>query len=186
MSRHQELLPIAERIYMRMQALDVLHLCLEEYTSNPMKEMLDQIIGDESPDLVLLSELLSDMKSLHLTLSERRFESRDRVVEVFRDGYELEIGEFSSPSGLIDYGALTSEGLLEHLAGQVKNLDKDEVLLLSELFAESTELFAKLSRQIHVIKALLGYLEDWLQALQIEIVREAPTSFENSNTNWMH
>ena len=186
MSRHQELLPIAERIYMRMQALDVLHRCLEEYTTSPMKEMLDQIIGDESPDLVLLSELLTDMKSLHLTLSERRFESRERVVAVFRDGYELEIGEFSSPPGLIDYGALTSKALMEHLAGQVKNLDKDEVLLLRELFSESTQLFAKLSRQIQVIKALLAYLEDWLHALQIEIVREAPASFNDSNTNWMH
>ena len=186
MSRRQELLPIAERIYMHMQALDVLQLCLEEYTSSPMKEMLDQIIGDESPDLVLLGELLSDMKSLHLTLSERRFESRDRVVAVFRDGYEFDIGEFSSPSRLIDYGALTSEDLLEHLAGQVEKLDNDEVLLLSELFGESTELFAKLSRQIQVIKALLAYLEDWLQALQIEIVREAPSSFDDSNTNWMH
>ena len=186
MSRPQELLPIAERIYMRMQALDVLHRCLEDYTSSPMKEMLDEIIGDESPDLVLLSELLSDMKSLHLTLSERRYESRDRVVAVCRDGYELEIGEFSSPPGSIDYGALTSEELLENLAGQVENLDEDEVLLLSELFAESTQLFAKLSRQIQVIKALLGYLEDWLQALQIEIVREAPTSFDDSSTSWMH
>lgn len=176
-ARQQDLLPIAERIYLRMQAQDTLQRCIQEQSTAPMQEMIDQILVD-NPDIDLLCELLADVKNRRAMLEGRRLESREQVVSVFQNGYALDISAYATFGGATPYEQLTSEDLFDHLRGQIDELVQEDVLILEELFVESTSFVRRLARQIRIIDGVIAYIQDWLMAFSVTAVQAAPRGFD--------
>lgn len=157
-----DLLPLAVRAYTRMEAQDLLTRSLREDDPAPLRNLINELLAEERPNLDLLRDLLSDVHARLVQVRERHFDMRRQVVEAFQDGYGIDITPLAPPQGLDVYHRLTTELLQSYLRDNDIQLAPDEELLLKEVFAESVRFAGDLSADLCILESLLEYLDDWI------------------------
>jgi len=182
--RLAELLPLAERAYVRLEAQDLLQRCLKEDNPAPLRELIDEQLGQQNPDLNLLRYLMADVHSRWVVLHERLFDTRRQVISVFREVYGIDLNRFAPSQMLDQFHTLSTEGLFEWLSTAGHQLPGDEALLLREVFAEAVTLARELVEDLRMLESLNEYLDDWIAGLTVLVARTMPRGSATAETIW--
>lgn len=174
--RRADMFPLAERVYIRMQAQDLLTRCLREDSPDALRELLDQLLAGEPPDLELLREILTDISARLSALRERRFDVRNQIVAAFRDGYGIDISSFAPQAAIEWYHDLDADSLFAYLKARGIALEPLDAAMLREVFGESVALAGDLARDIALTESLIAYLSDWLTGLAALLARTSTAS----------
>jgi hypothetical protein len=158
---------IVEKAYFRLQAGDVLSHCLEDGTTGPIHEMIQEMVlaGPQSLEALreILAEAMKRMSQVHDDLSQVV-----NQLSIILKGYGLK---------------------LEALGGNqmLQSIDEDELIDLmdaQELFEtetrsnclqvmkDSRELINTLNGKIELLDNIEKYLQDWLWGLTYQFIRQ--------------
>ncbi|MBI4771950.1 MAG: hypothetical protein HY784_16440 [Chloroflexi bacterium] len=175
-NRMVDLYPLAERAYVRLEAEDLLSRCLKEDDPQPLRDLIDEVLAEERPDLDLLRGLLADLRARRVVLRERLFDTRRQVVTAFQDAWDINLAEFAPPQSLDQFHRLSPEALFAWIERAGHRLADEDRLLLYDVFSEAVGLAGELTVDLRLLDALGRYLGDWIAGLAVLAARTAPVA----------
>ncbi len=165
------LLSLAELSYLRLQAMDLFERCLTEGKPDHLALFIEQQIMQEPPRLQLLRDVAEDLHQRLLSLREYHFDVRDRALRVLRDDFQLDITPVAPANALENYHLLSSDEMLNYVRHQNPHLTNTDEMLVRNMLEASLEMASQLHGDIMMTESLHGYILDWLEGLQVLLMR---------------
>ncbi len=179
-----ELMPLAERAYVRLEAQDLLARCLKEDSPEPLRELINELLLQEPPDLDLLRWLMADVHSRWVVLRERLFDTRRQVIGSFQEAYGINLTEFAPPNMLEQFHSLSADRLFDWLGVEQHELGADDALLLRAIFEEAVSLAGELAIDLRLLENLSEYLGDWVAGFSAVAARTVPPTLSSPVAGW--
>ncbi len=165
---------IVEKAYYRLQAGDVLTHCVEDNSSEPIHEMIQEMVLAGPKSLDAIREILSEA-------TKRKTQVRDDLNQVVNQlsiilkgyGISLDASRASQVLQSIDNGQL-----IELLDSQ--DITTSEARSGSiQVMNDSRELMATLNSKIQLLENIENYLQDWLWGLTYQYIRQGEQEANN-------
>ncbi len=165
-----DLLNLAERAYLRMQASQLIAQCLEEGDSAILESLLQELVLAGAPSLAALQEIREEIRAASHTLHREGTEVRRKLGEALAG---LGVGV---PKALVAGGAGTSRlGLGRSLKEQVRRatsgLSPEDRRLVDVLCEEANQRVIAIGRRLALLRRLDGAVSDWLECVAYEAAR---------------
>ena len=154
---------MVEKAFMRLQAGDVLVLCLEENDTAPMQKLVEGLVLAGPQSLNALREIRSEVTT-------RKVEFQEEIARVFKK-MEDEL------QGLGVSLAYLPERISMHylepknfsrILDQQGILDEPSQVSCARLLSSSKEIMSQLARQILLLDEVELYLDDWIWGLMYQ------------------
>ncbi len=158
---------IVEKAYFRLQAGDVLTHCIEDGSTNPIHEMIQEMVLAGPQSLDALREILGET-------SKRKSQVYDDLNQVTNQlsiilkGYGVQLEAEGSSQTL---QTLTEKQLVELMDQQGVNETETRNSSL-QVVRDSQELINTLNGKILLLENIETYLQDWLWGLTYQSIRQ--------------
>jgi hypothetical protein len=167
---------IVEKAYFRLQAGDVLTHCLEVGTSEPVHEMIQEMVLAGPQSLEALREILSEA----IKRKAQVYDDLNQVtnqLSIILKGYGISLERQGGNQVL---KLLNESQLLEMLDEQ--NIDDvAERTAALQILADSQELITALNGKIQLLENIEVYLQDWIWGLTYQYIKQSDDEFDNEN-----
>lgn len=167
---------IVEKAYFRLQAGDVLTHCLEVGTTEPVHEMIQEMVLAGPQSLEALREILSEAMKRKAQVYDDLNQVTNQLSIILK-GYGISLEKQGGNQVL---RSLNESQLLEMLDEQ--NIDDvAERAEASQILTDSQELITALNGKIQLLENIEVYLQDWLWGLTYQYIKQSDDEFDNEN-----
>jgi hypothetical protein len=167
-----ELLSIAERAYVRMQAGQLISQCLEQGDAAPFNGLVEQLVLAGAPSLAVLREIHDEISSMRSTLRQEGMAVRQHLKEAFA-GFGLHMPQLLSLDPPETFRNICGPGLRNAVRAVARAMTAEDQALLDELCVEAGERVSAIASRLALLGRLHGSVEDWLVCLAYEAAHEA-------------
>jgi hypothetical protein len=165
-----DLLSIAERAYVRMQAGELISQCLDQGDQAPLDNLVQQLVLAGAPSLSILREILDEIRSTRSTLRQEGLALRQDLKEALA-GFGVHLPKLLSADPPEAFRRICGQGLREEIREAARELTAEDQAVLDEICVDASGRVAKIAARL----ALLGHLDssvrDWLASLAYEAAR---------------
>jgi hypothetical protein len=157
---------IVEKAYFRLQAGDVLTHCLEDGSSEPIHEMIQEMIMAGPQSLDALREILGET----IKRKGQVYDDLNQVINqlaIILQGYGISLERLG---GNLAIQSLNEEKLLVML-DELDIVDSEERTGCVQILMDSQELIAVLNNKIQLLENIEIYLQDWLWGLTYQYIK---------------
>ncbi|HSB65254.1 MAG TPA: hypothetical protein VLD65_01670 [Anaerolineales bacterium] len=168
---------IVEKAYFRLQAGDVITHCIEDGSTNPIHEMIQEMILAGPQSLEALREILGEA-------SKRKSQVYDDLNQVTNQlsiilkGYGVSLEGQGGNQALQTMTEAQLVGLMDQQAVIVKETRANSLQVLRD----SQELINTLNVKISLLENIEQYLRDWLWGLTYQSIRQAGSEENQQST----
>jgi hypothetical protein len=158
---------IVEKAYYRLQAGDVLTQCLEDGTTEPIRELVHEMVLAGPQSLEALREILGEA----MKRKSQVYDDLNQVINqlaIILKGYGLNLESHEGASLL---QAITAEQLTK-LMNEQKISDVEKRSGCLQVVKDSQELMNTLNTKIQLLENVENYLQDWLWGLTYQHIRQ--------------
>lgn len=168
-----DLLSLAERAYVRMQASQLIANCLEEGNPAILEDLLHQLVLAGAPSLVALQEIREEIRAASRSLRREGSQVGKKLTEALAGlGVDLPGDVAGTASGISRLGL--SRSLQEQVRQAAKSLLPEEQRLVDVLCDEANERATTIARRLALLRRLDGAVSDWLECVAYQAARSAP------------
>jgi hypothetical protein len=170
---------IVEKAYFRLQAGDVLTHCLEDGSTGPVHEMIQEMVLAGPQSLDALREILGEA----MKRKAQVYDDLNQVINqlsIILKGYGISLERQG--------GNQVLQSLNEHQL--LVMLDEQNIVEIEErsgclqVLKDSQELITTLNGKIQLIESIETYLQDWLWGLTYQYIKQGEDEADdNSSTN---
>lgn len=165
-----DLLNLAERAYLRMQASQLIAQCLEEGDPGMLEELLEELVMAGAPSLAALQEIREEIRAASRTLRREGAEVRKKLSEALA-GLGVVVPKAMSVEG----AGMSRLGLGRSLKEQVRQaasgMSLEDRRLVDVLCDEANERVIAIARRLALLRRLDGAVSDWLECVAYEAAR---------------
>jgi hypothetical protein len=165
---------------MRMQAGDILIRCLEEGTSIPIQQMVENLVFAGPRSLNGLREILIETEQRKLQIQE---DLRQLLKELERSLKSYGVN-LNGDSNIEAITGLSQLGFLSFLRIQEIN-DHETQKVCLQILKDSRDLIETLSSRYLLLQEIERYLQDWIWALVVQ-ARHQETRPQDSDIHSLH
>lgn len=157
---------IVEKAYYRLQAGDVLSHCIEDGSTEPIHEMIQEMVVAGPQNLEALREILGETV-------KRKSQVHDDLNQVINQlaiilhGYGLDLEPLGGTQAL----QAVSEGELIGLMDAQDIHDSETRIGCLQVMMDSRELVSTLDGKIKLLENIENYLQDWLWGLTYQSIK---------------
>lgn len=162
-----EVYAYVERAYVRLQAADVLTHCLENGDSEPVKNLVEELVLVGTQSLSALREILAEVGTRKKQLREDQNQIFSKLDDALKDYGARLLGTYTP----LSIGHLTSVGFLALLRQQGVDDDQDQLICL-QYFQDTTEFMGGIEKHLRLLDEIETYLQDWLWGLIYQSTHE--------------
>jgi len=166
---------IVEKAYFRLQAGDVLSHCMEDGTTGPIHELIQDMVlaGPQSLEALreILAEAVKRKSQVHDDLSQVV-----NQLSIILKGYGIKL-EASVGNQILQ--SLDASQLTELLDAQ-EILDAETRSGCMQVMKDSSELIGTLNGKILLLDNIEHYLQDWLWGLTYQFIRQGENEADNN------
>jgi hypothetical protein len=169
---------IVEKAYFRLQAGDVLTHCLEDGTTEPVHEMIQEMVLAGPQNLEALREILGEA----LKRKAQVYDDLNQVtnqLSIILIGYGISLERQGGNQVL---QSLDEHQLLKMLDEQ-KIEDAEERAGALQILTNSQELISTLTGKIRLLENIEIYLQDWLWGLTYQSIKQKEDEPDNDIIN---
>jgi hypothetical protein len=158
---------IVEKAYFHLQAGEVLTHCMEDGTTDPLHEMIQEMVlaGPQSLEALreILAEAIKRKSQVHDDLSQVV-----NQLSIILKGYGIKLDGYGGNQILqsIDASQLSS------LMDTQEIFEADTRAGCLQVMKDSTELISTLNGKIQLLENIEKYLRDWLWGLTYQFIRQ--------------
>jgi hypothetical protein len=158
---------IVEKAYFRLQAGDVLSHCMEDGTTEPIHEMIQEMVLAGPQSLEALREILAEAMKRKSQVHDDLSQVVNQLLIILK-GYGI-ILEASGTNQLL-------QSIDEHELACL--MDAQEIFEVETRFGclqvikDSRELIRTLNGKIELLDSIENYLQDWLWGLTYQFIRQ--------------
>jgi hypothetical protein len=159
---------IVEKAYFRLQAGDVITRCIEDGSTDPIHEMIQEMVLAGPQNLDALREILAEV-------GKRKSQVHDDLNQVINQlsiilkGYGINL---EAQAGSQVMQTLTESKLAAIMDEQGVSEDETRASSL-QVLRDSQELIGTLNGKISLLENIELYLQDWLWGLTYQSIRQA-------------
>lgn len=168
-----DLLGLAERAYVRMQAGQLIKECLEQGDSSLLKELVQQLVLTGAPSLAVLREIHEEIRSTGNSLRQEGMVARQDLKEALGQ-FGLHLPQILIPEGPEAFRRITGPDLRTQVRDASRGLPPEDQALLEEICAEASQRVAAVARQLALLGRLDKEVRDWLGVIAYEAARADP------------
>jgi hypothetical protein len=165
---------IVEKAYFRLQAGDVLTHCIEDGSSNPIHEMIQDLILAGPQSLEALREILAEANKRKTQVYDDLNQVTNQLSIILK-GYGVNLEEQGGNQVLQN---LTEDQLVRMMDGQGV-LEPGMRANSMQVMRDSQELIHTLYSKIILLESIETYLQDWLWGLTYQSMRQPPGNSED-------
>jgi len=158
---------IVEKAYYRLQAGDVLTHCLEASSTEPIHEMIQEMVLAGPQSLEALREILSEAMKRKAQISDDLNQVINQLSIILK-GYGISLERQGGNQAL---QILTEDELLEMLDEQ-KIFESDERSACLQVLRDSQDLITLLNVKIQLLENIIIYLQDWIWGLTYQFIKQ--------------
>lgn len=162
-----EVYAYVERAYVRLQAADVLTHCLENGDSEPVQNLVEELVLVGTQSLSALREILAEVTSRKKQLRDDQNQIFTKLDDALKEYGARLLGSYTP----LSVGHLTPVGFLALLRQQGVEDDKDQMICL-QFFQDTTEFMRGIEGHLRLLDEIETYLEDWLWGLIYQSTHE--------------
>ena len=168
---------IVEKAYFRLQAGDVITHCIEDGSTNPIHEMIQEMVLAGPQSLEALREILGEA-------SKRKSQVYDDLNQVINQlsiilkGYGISLEAHGGNQTL----QTITQSTLINLMDEQGVVEKDTRSNSLQVMKDSQELINTLHAKISLLENIELYLQDWLWGLTYQSMRQAGTAENEAPT----
>jgi hypothetical protein len=169
---------IVEKAYFRLQAGDVLTHCLEDGTTEPVHEMVQEMILAGPQNLEALREILGEA----LKRKAQVYDDLNQVtnqLSIILIGYGISLERQGGNQVL---QSLDERQLLKMFDEQ-KIDDAEERVGALQILTNSQELISTLTGKIQLLENIEIYLQDWLWGLTYQSIKQKEDEPDDDSIN---
>lgn len=166
---------IVEKAYFRLQAGDVLSHCMEDGSTNPIHEMIQEMVVAGPQSLEALREILGEaMKRKTQVFDDLNQVTHQLSVILTGNGISLETQGGNQALQIMTEAQLVDLMNIQHIRETETRSNSLQVL------KDSRELISTLNSKIQLLENIETYLQDWLWGLTYQFIRLADVESSHS------
>jgi hypothetical protein len=169
---------IVEKAYFRLQAGDVLSHCMEDGTTGPIHEMIQEMVlaGPQSLEALreILAEAMKRKSQVHDDLSQVV-----NQLSIILKGYGIRL-EASGGNQMLQS---IDERQLTDLMNAQEIFEAETRSGCLQVMKDSRELINTLNGKIELLDNIEKYLQDWLWGLTYQFIRKGEDEASNNAMN---
>jgi hypothetical protein len=172
---------MVEKAFMRLQAGDVLVLCLENDDIAPMQKLVEGLVlaGPQS---------LNALRAIRAEVTARKVDFQEEIARVFskmEDELRILGVNLAFLPDHISMHALEPKNLY-HLMDQQDIPDEASQIKCARLLNSSKEIMSQLARQVLLLYEVELYLDDWIWGLMYQSARQMGMATGRSGRAFKH
>ena len=157
---------IVEKAYFRLQAGDVINHCMEDGTSTPLHEMIQEMVLAGPQSLDALREILGEAEKRKTQVYDDLNQVTNQLSIILK-GYGVTLEKEGGNLALQSMG----EGQLLHILDEQKIMENEARAGSLQVWKESQDLFSTLIGKIRLLEQIETYLQDWLLGLTYQFIK---------------
>ena len=166
---------IVEKAYYRLQAGDVLSHCMEDGSTDPIHEMIQEMVVAGPQSLEALREILGEAMKRKTQVYDDLNQVTNQLSIILK-GYGINLEEYGGNQVL---QSLTENQLVDLMDAQ--NIIEEETRSSSlQVMKDSRELINTLNGKIQLLENIERYLQDWLWGLTYQFIRLGEDETDNN------
>ncbi|MFZ2096721.1 MAG: hypothetical protein WAV05_08800 [Anaerolineales bacterium] len=169
---------IVEKAYFRLQAGDVLTHCIEDGSTDPIKEMIQEMVLAGPQSLEALREILGEA----IKRKSQVYDDLNQVINqlsIILKGYGINLETQGANQVLQN---LTVQQLIDLMDKQEVN-EKETRSSALQVMKDSQELITTLNGKIILLENIENYLQDWLWGLTYQFIRQGEDEIDHPSIN---
>jgi hypothetical protein len=167
---------IVEKAYFRLQAGDVLTHCIEDGSTHPIHEMIQEMVLAGPQSLEALREILGEASKRKSQVYDDMNQVTNQLSIILK-GYGVSL-ETQGGSQVLQ--SLTEDQLVRLMDQQ--GVSEQETRSSSmQVMKDSQELINTLSSKILLLESIENYLQDWLMGLTYQSIRQDGSAADESS-----
>ena len=166
----EDLLAIAERSFVRMEAQELIGQYLEEGDQTPFEKLLENLVLAGTSSLSLLRDILEEIRATKSSLSLEGVDLRQELIEAMADlGIQPppRIPQ-SNPETILPLHQFSLEDSLYDITG---SLAAEDAQLLEDTCGDTGKRVAHIGRKLLLLNDIEQSVMDWFHCLTYEAAR---------------
>ncbi len=165
-----DLLTLAERTYVRMQAGELLGHCLEQGDIKPFQELVEQLVLAGSVSLPVLREIHEEILALQSTLRQEGLAVRHDLRQALA-GFGLNMPQLLGRDFPEMLWEVRSQRLRSRIREAARGLSGEDLRLVDQVCSEAGDRAVRIATRLGVLGSLEAAVEDWLGSLAYQAAR---------------
>ena len=168
-----ELLSLAERTYVRMEAEQLIEECTERGDLTPFNELLEELICAGSTSLLLMREILDVIRVMKANLSQQGLGVRQDLMEAMAE-FGIKVPELIGADAPEAFRRICSQELRRQVNDMARNLEYEDSALLEEICIEAGGRVTSIAGRLAILRQMEASVVDWLGGLAYEAAHTSP------------
>ena len=168
---------IVEKAYFRLQAGDVITHCLEDGSTDPLHQMIQEMVLAGPQNLDALREILGEAMKRKAQVYDDLNQVNNQLSIILK-GYGINLDNLQGNQDL----QTLSERQLRDILDEQGIMDDEARTSSIQVLMDSQELITTLSQKIQLLENIETYLQDWLWGLTYQFIRHGDDEGNEVNT----
>lgn len=162
-----DLLTIAERAYVRMQAEQLISQCLDEGDASALEALIQQLVLAGAPSLAVLREIREEIGSVLSSLRQEGLAVRQELKDALA-GFGLQMPQLLAADPPEAFRRISGQGLRNEVKKAASGLVSEDQLLLEEICREAGDRVSTIASRLALLGKVDRAVHDWLVSLAYE------------------
>ncbi len=167
-----ELLSLAERTYVRLEAEQLIDDCLRKGDSTPFDELVEELVIAGSQSLIALREILGAIRAVKTHLSQEGLGVRQDLMDALAQ-YGVKLTHIISVEAPESFWRITRQDLHKEVMERVVSLPEEDETLLEEICIEAGKRVTLIARRLVILNRFEESVTDWIDGFAYEVVHTA-------------
>jgi len=173
--RLDEVLTFAERVYLRMQAEQLIRQCLDRGDPGPFDALLENLVLAGASSLGMLREIHEELQTAKTHLGREGMNVRQDLVQALSE-FGVQLPQLLSAEAPDAFRRICSQGL-RHDARRAaaQKLEAEDERLLQEICSEAGNRVTGIARRLSLLTRMEKVVTDWQDGLLFEALQQRET-----------
>lgn len=180
-----ELLSLAERTYVRLEAEQLIDDCLRKGDSTPFDDLLEELVMAGSKSLTVLREILGAIRTVKTSLSQEGLGVRQDLIDALAE-YGIKLSQIISVETPESFLRITRQDLHKEVLKRVISLPAEDEALLEEICIEAGKQITRIARRLVILNRFEESVMDWIDGLAYVVAHTAGEASTNSLDPTLH
>ncbi len=180
-----ELLSLAERTYVRMEAEQLIEECTERGDPRPFNDLLEELVFAGSTSLLIMREILDVIRVMKVGLSKEGLGVRQDLMDAMAE-FGIRIPELIATDAPDAFRKICSEELRHQVTQMAENLEYEDSALLEEICIEAGGRVTTIAGRLAILRQMEASVLDWLSGMAYEAVHTGSPEEWTEQGSFLH
>jgi hypothetical protein len=162
-----ELLTMAERTYVRMEAEQLIEDCTERGELQPFNDLLEELVFAGASSLLIMREILDVILMMKASLSKQGLGVRQDLMQAMAE-FGIRVPELIGADAPEAFRRICSEDLRREVVELARNLEYEDSALLEDICIEAGGRVTTIAGRLAILRQMEASVIDWLSGLAYE------------------